>query len=163
MPDPGEPTEAPTLFDAAPYTVAPRPSADPDLSADRRRTLRQQESIDAGRHPLTKGPLHPFAAPALTRPTAPVGRPFTCGSCRFRQLIGHHGRTYPKCTRDLTYGGHDAATASVSDVRNVSHSAGTDVRAWWPACVGYEAGDQGMSPDAARDTGDRPRPGDETP
>lgn len=140
------------LFDAAPYEVRRREPDESGLSPDRRRTLRQQDDIAAGRHPLTRGPLHPFAVAVIASPDAPKGAPFTCGSCRFRQTITHHNKTYPKCLRDLTYGGHDAATVSLDRVVNVSRGIATDVRAWWPACTGYEAGDQALSPDAARST-----------
>jgi hypothetical protein len=143
----------PQLFDSTPYEVPAPASADPTLSADQRRTLRQREDIASGRHPLTRGPLHPFAAPEIASPDAEKGRPFTCGSCRFREVLRYHNRSYPKCLRDLTYGGHDAANVDLNDVRNVSHGGATDVRAWWPACAGYEAGDQQLSPDAARQIG----------
>lgn len=137
------------LFDAAPYEVV-RESDTPGLSSDRRRTLRQREDIDAGRHPLTQGPFHPFSISAIASPDTPTGAPFTCGSCRFRQTVKHHNRSYPKCLRDLTYGGHDPATVTLDQVANVSRGEATDVRAWWPACIGYEPGDQALSPDAAR-------------
>lgn len=146
---PQEPDE-PGLFDASPFYVAPPESSSPDLSPDQRRTLRQREDIAAGRHPLTRGPLHPFAAPEIARPDNPKSMPFTCGSCRFRESIAYHGKSYPKCLRDGTYGGHDAASVTLSDLKNITHSATTDVRAWWPACAGYEAGAQDVSRDAAR-------------
>lgn len=142
--------DEPGLFDASPFYVAPPESADPDLSPDQRRTLRQREDIAAGRHPLTRGPLHPFAVAAIARPDNPKGQPFTCGSCRFRELVKYHGKTYPKCLRDVTYGGHDASRVDLRDVKDVSHGTSTDVRAWWPACAGYEAGAQEVSRDAAR-------------
>jgi len=138
------------LFDATPWEVAAPASSDPSLSADRRRTLRQREAIDAGRHPLTKGPLHPFASPETAQPDNPKGQPYTCGSCRFREVISHHNRSYPKCVRDLTYGHHDAAGVYLSDVAHVSRGPATDVRSWWPSCLGYEAGDPALSSDAAR-------------
>jgi hypothetical protein len=138
------------LFDATPYEVPPPASDAPGLSPDQRRTLRQREDIAAGRHPLTRGPLHPFASPEIASPDAEKGRPFTCGSCRFRELLRYHGKSWPKCVRDATYGHHDGPSIDLTRVRNVSHGAATDVRAWWPACIGYEAGDRGLSPDAAR-------------
>lgn len=139
------------LFDVSPFYVPDAPSTDPSLSPDQRRTLRQREAIAAGVHPLTKGPLHPFATPKAATPKGPKTAPFTCGSCRFRDVLKHHDRSYPKCLRDLIYGNHDAAKVSLNEVRNVSHGSATDVRAWWPACVGYESG--GSTPDAARFTG----------
>lgn len=144
--------DEPGLFDSTPFYVAPPeppPSAAEGLSADRRRTLRQREDIAAGRHPLTRGPLHELSLGAHAQP-GDKGLPFTCGSCSFRELIDYHNRTYPKCLRDLTYGGHDAATVRLDQVKNATHGTATDVRAWWPACTGYEAGDHGLSPDAAR-------------
>jgi hypothetical protein len=143
------------LFDASPYYVAPPEPTRPDLSPDQRRTLRQREDIAAKRHPLTRGPLHPFAAPEIASPDAEKGRPFTCGSCRFREVWRYHNRSYPKCVRDLTYGHHDSSDVErgVVALRNVSHGAATDVRAWWPACAGYEAGDLSVSRDAARSMG----------
>jgi hypothetical protein len=99
------------------------PERDPGLSADRRRTLRQRAAIDAGRHPLMGPPLadHPDAR---------------CGNCRFRELWRHHDRSYPKCVID--------------DGAHVSHSAASDVRAWWPGCRKHEWGEPSLSPDAAR-------------
>ncbi|HZN76071.1 MAG TPA: hypothetical protein VFC00_30945 [Micromonosporaceae bacterium] len=83
-----------TLFDAAPYAV-PAAEVEPveKLSADRRRTLRQATALAAGRHPLTRGRLHPDAAPHDDR-QAPGAR---CGTCRFREVIGYHNRSYGKC------------------------------------------------------------------
>lgn len=147
MVDPEQPDAA--LFDSAPFYVEPPAWTDPTLSPDRRRTLRQRDAIDTGRHPLTGGPLHPSSLGKYAS-KGDAGMPFTCGSCRFREVLRHHDGRYPKCLRDLTYGGHDAASVRLSDVKNVSRGASTDVRGWWPACTGYEAGDPGLSPDAAR-------------
>lgn len=109
-------TEQPLFEGYEPETV------DPDLSADRRRTLRQQADITAGRHPLTRGPLHLEAKRTATRDD-PRGRPLTCGTCVFRQLFRWHDDTYPKCVS------HDRVF--------VTHAAATDVRRWWPACPAY--------------------------
>lgn len=99
-----------------------------DLSAGQRLTLRQSADIAAGRHPLTLTytlvlPLHPNAD---RERDATSGRsdPLTCGSCVFRQRLGHHDYAYPKCTRPGA---------------PISHGPATDVRAWWPACTHYEA------------------------
>lgn len=119
----------------------PEPVEVPDLSADQRRTLRQRRLVEAGLNPL-RGTLHPFAAPEVCSPDAPKGQPFTCGSCRFREAVEYHGRSYPKCTADWWVDGQPGP--------HVSHGAGTDVRAWWPACDRYQAGDAGLSRDAAR-------------
>lgn len=103
----------------------------PDLSPDRRRTLRQAEQIKAGVHPLLAAVgapdtrLHPRASPAASRSDR-RGLPFTCGSCL--HLVhqgggpGSSGR-YLKC--------------DFGEGERVTHGAGTDVRAWWPACLDY--------------------------
>lgn len=111
------------------------PEPPEQVSADRRRTLRQQRDVASGRHPLTGGPLHPLASRHRDA-SAPKADPFTCGSCYFRQVLRAKGGSYPKCLAD--------------DGRRVSHSAASDVRAWWPACPDYSPGDSGLSPDAAR-------------
>lgn len=102
------------------------------LSADRRRTLRQRRDVANGRHPLTGGKTYPELG--------------TCGDCRFRALVDHHSRTYPKCwwrpnRDDREY-----------DFPPPFHSNGaaSDVRAWWPACEHHELGDPKVSPDAMR-------------
>lgn len=119
------------------YDPPPPPaSSDPGPSADRRRTLRQAETIAAGRHPLTKGPLHELADLDATSADG-QSLPYRCGSCYFRQITDNPfvAGKYPKCFR------HGAP---------ISGGAATDVRAWWPACEHYSAGDPRLSPDAAR-------------
>lgn len=120
-----------------------RPSEQPGLSADRRRTLRQAEHIAAGIHPLTRGPLHELASRHRDA-ASPKSDPFTCGSCWFREVIGHHNRSYPKCTFGLT---NEMKYITASP--RISASAATDVRAWWPACRDYSPSDH-LSSDAAR-------------
>jgi hypothetical protein len=109
------------LFDMAP--AEPEPSV--PVSADRRRTLRQAAAIATGGHPLGV-PRHPGTKGL---PYSPGHRrdPLTCGSCTFRQLLpGSEGRgPFPKCA----FPG-----------RPITHGAGTDVRAWWPACTDYAEG-----------------------
>ena len=132
-----------TLFDMQPIELPP----DEGLSADARRTLRQKQNIANGYHPLLvtlfgPGPwakVHPDA-PDDTEP-GQKGRPFTCGTCRWRQILGYHDRSYPKC---LWRDDNDGPSP------RVSHGAGTDVRAWWPACRDYTPGDPNLSLDAAR-------------
>jgi len=114
-----QPALFPDLPDPAP--------AEPGLSADRRRTIRQRADITAGRHPLTHGRLS----------TDPDAR---CGNCRFREVLKWHDRAYPKCTRPN----------SQDDYLYVTHGAASDVRAWWPGCTDHEYGDRRLSPDAAR-------------
>lgn len=115
-------TEA--LFDG--YEPEPAPHKDPNLSADRRLTLRQQADIRDGKHPLTHGPLHDQADREATREDR--RRPFTCGTCVFREIFSYHNRTYPKCVAYYRV--------------YVKHSAQTDVRAWWPACPTYQEAGQ---------------------
>lgn len=100
----------------------PVPHKDPDLSPDRRLTLRQQADIRSGIHPLTHGRLHDQGDRAATRENG-SRKPLTCGTCVFRQLFQWHNQTYPKCAS------HDR--------KYLKHSAATDVRAWWPACPNY--------------------------
>lgn len=104
------------------YDPDPLPHQDPDLSPDRRLTLRQAANIRVGIHPLTHGQLNTQASRAATR-ADDRGLPLTCGTCVFRESVQWHNRTYPKC---------------VSHARTyVKHSTATDVRAWWPACPNY--------------------------
>ena len=104
-----------TLFGGyEPPEPVPRPDK-PDLSADRRRTLRQAADIKAGRHPLTRGPLHPAADRTAHRDDG-KHLPYRCGSCVHRV-----DRGWPKC-----------------DLSTMTSSAASDVRAWWPACPQYE-------------------------
>lgn len=150
-----------SLFDMDPIPV---PVKEPGLSAGRRRTQRQAALVDRGYHPLLAAlfgeqistRVHVNAPPDCA-PDAPKARPFTCGSCRFRQVIGWNSRTYPKCVFDLWDTTQDAAVTesrTLDSSPRASHGGATDVRAWWPACRDYEMGDSGMSPDASRQTGD---------
>lgn len=125
-----------TLF---PGFEAPEPEPVEELSAGQRLTRRQQQDVSNGKHPLTGGPLHPEAT---TRRHGPISGhedtchgevpcsgsrdPFTCGSCVFRDPQG-----YAKCVLPNPSTGKPWPT-------RVSHSARSDVRAWWPACVDYE-------------------------
>lgn len=141
-----------TMLDADLDWPEPLAAAEP-LSADRRRTQRQHQRIEVGVHPLTGGPLHQLADTTVCAPDAPKLQPFTCGSCRFRQVIRWHDGAYPKCLQDIMRADQDGAEQSARPLdraKHVSHGAATDCRAWWPACVHYEAGDAGVSADAAR-------------
>jgi hypothetical protein len=114
------------LFDLPGLKRAPVPEVlAPSLSPDQRRTKRQYDALLQGQHPLgvtlnTPLPLHPDAASAED----PQAEGLRCGTCQFRQPLGHHTRSYPKC--------------QAGDGARVSHGAGTDVRAWWPACRDYQ-------------------------
>lgn len=110
------------LFDVDPVEQQPREK----LSTDRRRTQRQAEHLATGLHPLSAAlrwpiKLHTDAAPADDR-QAPGKR---CGDCKFRHVINWHRRTYAKCTHG-------------DDWPRATHGAGTDVRAWWPACLDHQ-------------------------
>jgi hypothetical protein len=129
------------LFEVEPVALPPPAKK---LSADRRRTQRQAEAIESGVHPLSLAtrshiPLHPDAPPRRGEP----GK--TCGDCKMRQKLSYHRRSYAKCV--LGYQATDAGQPSPPP--RVSHGAGTDVRAWWPACKDFEWGDP-LSDDAAR-------------
>jgi hypothetical protein len=112
------------------------------LSPNRRRTARQRDALQRGLHPLSLVlrvghylALHDEAAPADDPKAA--GR--RCGNCRFRRRVAHEAGTFPKCL----FG------AGAEGAPRVTHGAGTDVRAWWPACRDHEPGDPNL-PDAMR-------------
>lgn len=110
--------EQDALFDMN-HTALPEPE---ELSADRRRTLRNQALVDAGHHPLRYlgAQRHPDTkAETYTREDR-KDRHLTCGTCRFREV--HAG--YPNCM--------------VGDGSRATHGAASDVRMWWPACTRYE-------------------------
>jgi hypothetical protein len=117
------------LFDLPPAGGPPVALPEP-MSADRRRTLRQAETIKVGGHPLYLATPPIFRHPATiggdyARDDKP-GRELTCGTCVHRQAQGSHGRSYPKC--------------DAQDGTRISSGAGTDVRAWWPACTLWTPG-----------------------
>lgn len=119
------------LFDLDPAAIVP-PAPKEELSAQRRRTVRQAEALRAGRHPLglLGGVLrlHPDAPPAGDR-KAPGPR---CGTCWHREpMRGAGDRYFPKCLRGWPGGSLDKAPYA-------SYSAATDCRAWWPACEHWE-------------------------
>jgi hypothetical protein len=58
-------------------------------------------------------------------------------------VLRWHDRTYPKCIAAVE--GTEHLTAP-----SITHGAATDVRAWWPACIDYQPGDNSLSPDAMR-------------
>lgn len=122
------------LFDMDPIIVEPAEK----LSADRRRTLRQKADVARGIHPLTGRRI-------LDDPER------TCGNCSWRQVLTYHNRSYPKC---LYPGGRGADDYEKFGPPRMSHSAASDVRAWWPGCPDHELGDPRLSPDAARWTPD---------
>lgn len=124
--------QLPGLFALDPgWRAAPAP-ADPTsgLSAGRRLTLRQAADLERGRHPLTRGPLHPDAAPADDR-TAAGAR---CATCRFRRPVHGGARAYPKCLHGWSGDPRD-------EPPRCSNGPATDVRGWWPACRDYQPHD----------------------
>lgn len=101
----------------------PEPEQVEKLSADRKRTLRQRRDVERGIHPFTRYRVH----------EDPDRK---CGNCYFRDVLPYHRRGYPKCLR--------------ADGVFVSHSAASDIRAWWPGCTEHVWGDPKLSVDAAR-------------
>lgn len=118
---------------------------EPPLSADRRRTRRQAEQIALGIHPLTGRRVH-LLADLNPQPTDGRSLPYRCGSCIFRKVVRHHDRSYPKC---FFPGAQSADDFAQHGPPRYTSGAASDVRAWWPACPDYSAGDS-ISDDAAR-------------
>lgn len=112
MTDPTPPD--PGLFPAEPFKVD-----GVELGEDARRTHRAAAALAAGRHPVSRLPLHPEAPPVGDR-KAPGPR---CGTCThlFRRV---QGNTYLKCGQNATGG------------------PATDLRAWWPACAAYQPAEE---------------------
>lgn len=129
------------LFDG--YEPA-EPVPEVKLSPGQRLTQRQAADIAAGRHPLTRQPIHELASRHRDA-TSPKTDPFTCGSCWFRVVVRYRGKSYPKCVFDPRRDADD----TLDKYTRVSHSTATDVRAWWPACRDYSPSDS-LSSDAAR-------------
>lgn len=83
----------------------------------------RRQRLIAGRianhiHPLGRGiRLHADAAHGRD------GDGLRCGTCRWRELVRHHDKIYPKC-----YFGNGI---------RVSGCESSDVRVWWPACTDY--------------------------
>jgi hypothetical protein len=120
-----------------------------DVSRGVRRRQRQAAAIAAGAHPLSTAlgwniALHP-GAPTGDDRTAPGPR---CGSCWFRRTFSHRSGTWPKCHQPSTVTYADGS--AVEGLARVTHGPGTDVKAWWPACIDYSSGDTRVSDDAAR-------------
>ncbi len=103
-----------TLFDPGPATVTTVKER-PGLSADARRTIRNRELIAAGVHPATRQPI--------------LVTGLTCATC------GHHRAVTHYTSREKTW--HKCALHRLG----VSHSAASDIRTSWPACVLYQTGD----------------------
>lgn len=132
-----------TLFDTAPYAVAGTDATPYEqLSADRRRTIRQSAAIARGVHPLalviTGVAMHPDADPdrTATKDDA-AARPLRCGTCVFREHRPGGNKAWPKCAVGMP--SHPDGQPAFLDGPRVSRGAGTDVRSWWPACTDYRA------------------------
>lgn len=133
-------TQAQALFDIDPALIVVPP---PKLTGNARRTELQLEKLAAGYHPITGLRLHPEAAPVDDR-EAPGRR---CGTCRFREVLGYHRKSYAKCMDPGTRGADEVDRFGTPFV---THGAGSDVRSWWPACVDHSYSDRALSDDAAR-------------
>lgn len=126
------------LFEVDPAQVKPPPPPD-ERSAGQRRTARQRADAARGLNPLIRLFAGMFPHPDAPQVASPEDRATPgprCGSCRFRELVSWHSRSYPKCT--------------FGEGVRMSHSDATDVRGWWPACRDYELGDPALGPDAMR-------------
>ncbi|WP_378735376.1 hypothetical protein [Nocardia brasiliensis] len=101
-------------------------AAEADLTHTERRHRLIERRIAARIHPLGYVALHEQAA------TGRDGDGLRCGSCRWRAVLDHHNRAYPKCLCG-------------NGVR-VTHSEASDIRAWWPACRDYETTNEEARP-----------------
>lgn len=125
----------PDLFEVEP--AAP-PEPDVKLSPDQRRTQRQHQAIANGVHPL--GLVIPSVRVHLE--VLVGGSTITCGDCQFRKLDRHHNASHPKCTfgsSEVHRVGHEGKGYVATEYPRISRGAGTDVRAFWPACMDFEA------------------------
>lgn len=89
------------------FPVDPGPESE-NLSADRRRTIRNNDLIARGIHPATGR-------------TIAEGEDEMCGTCAHAVRVGHNSRSYWKCS-----------------LAGVTRGAGTDIRVSWPACVSWK-------------------------
>jgi hypothetical protein len=115
-----------TLFEVPDdaYLIPPPPE---NLTRGERRQRLVAGRILAGDHPLGKGiRVHPDADRTRS------GQGLTCGSCRFRRIVGGGNRSYPKCLLPITY-----SDGSQRFPRNTGCES-SDVRKWWPACRDYQ-------------------------
>jgi hypothetical protein len=113
------------LFDVPPeaYVIPPEPE---ELTRGERRKRLVATRIATGIHPLGRPVL--LHADANRDPEDRATGP-RCGTCVFRVLLSHHDKTYPKCWYP--------STTSYPHPRD-THSDSSDIRAWWPACSGWQ-------------------------
>lgn len=142
------------LFPDAGLRVSPE-VAD-DATFGERLRGRQAARIANGYHPLAIRNglrLHPDAPRVQTREAAQaLGDYPKCGSCVHRAGEGGHAKHYAKCwfgyvnrpmtPAELAARTPDQARSGTNRVvtygPNHSHSAATDVLAWWPACSNFQ-------------------------
>jgi hypothetical protein len=119
-------TEEPGLFAEPEHSGAIRL---PALTSGERRQSLVATRIANGEHPLGRPVLlHHSASRTILEAGHETTLP-TCGDCKFRVLLKHNTRTYPKCWYpDLHRYPHPRDTGCES----------SDIRAWWPACREFE-------------------------
>ncbi len=78
-----------------------------EVSATRRRTIRNNSLLAAGTHPATLQPVQ--------RDTTN-----TCGTCVHHVVVHHHNNYFHKCEQHRL---------------GKSHSGASDIRVGWPACT----------------------------
>lgn len=103
-----DPTQ-PALTEHAETLFGPAPEPPPKLSAGQKLTKRNAELLARGRHPATLLPL--------------LGSDDKCGDCSHHHRYSYRDDAYHKCDQHRL---------------GESHSAASDVRVGWPACVRFE-------------------------
>ena len=135
-----------SLFDAEPLRTVPEVVEPEKMTAGERLRRRQAARIASGLHPLSMNGaiIRLLDGPRpLDKGQAGHAGPYkSCGDCVFRQAIPGGNRDFPKCvfgarTVTRTWGGPQ--TYVYTERPRASHSESSDVRAWWPACVNFEA------------------------
>lgn len=110
------------LFDVPDDAYVIPPPAE-DLSNTERRHRLIATRIANGEHPLGR-PVMLHAEASRDPDDRETG--LRCGTCKFRVLVHYHDKAYPKCWFGDSH-------------PRESHSASSDIRKWWPACLQYEA------------------------
>lgn len=105
------------------YVIPPAPEV---LTRGERRKRLVATRIARGEHPLGRIRLHADAA------SGREGDGLRCKTCRFRELMGGHQRSYPKCRLPLVIGGHETFPRDTG-------CESSDIAAWWPACTDYQS------------------------